>query len=74
MDLEDDIDPDVDLMGDNLRDLRDDLHDRLGRLDRHARGRRWRDDHLAGPALEVEVARFRAFLDLVEADDFSLGH
>ena len=55
--FDDDLDLDLDLMDD----------------DRHGRGRQWRDDHLAGPALDVEVARFRAFLDLVEADDFSPG-
>jgi hypothetical protein len=74
-DFDDDLDDDPmdddpmddDPMADDLRDLRDLHHDR------HGHGRQWRDDHLAGPALDVEVARFRAFLDLVEADDFSPG-
>ena len=55
----------------------DDIDDQVGDDLRDERGRsgtrpaRWLDDHLAGPALEVEVAHFRAFLDLVEADDFA---
>lgn len=74
-DLDDDLDMhdemDVDL------DIDDELDDDLGsddlRDERHRRGGRWLDDHLAGPALEHEVARFRAFLDLVDADDFAPG-
>jgi hypothetical protein len=64
LDDEDDLD-DHDLLDDGRRDLGDQPHAHGGRR------RRWLDDHLAGRALHVEVARFRAFLDLVDADDFA---
>lgn len=66
---DDELDGPDDLEDDVLGDDPSEGRDRAG-----TRPARWLDDHLAGPALEVEVAHFRAFLDLVEADDFAPDH